>query len=120
MKDIRILVCGGRDFHDRVVLFGALDHYHREFTIKCVIEGGAKGADLLAREWAEANNICVMEFPANWGSGKAAGIVRNARMLKYGQPDMVVAFPSPSSVGTWHTVNKAKEKGLPTAVFEVQ
>lgn len=118
---MKVLVCGGRDYDDEDMLYAVLDQINAKQTIKCIIEGGARGADRLARNWAEGHGVCVMEFPANWEhDGKAAaGPIRNARMLKYGQPDMVVAFPTPDSKGTWDMVKRTERAKIRLAVFEI-
>ena len=116
---MKLLVCGGRDFSDDALMFDILDQIHRKEPVTVLIEGGANGADRMARSWAEANKICVMEFPANWSfDGPGAGPIRNNRMLKYGQPDMVAAFPTANSKGTWHMVKRAEASGVRLVVFE--
>jgi hypothetical protein len=92
---MKVLVCGGRDYSDRKRLFSYLDDFHTSRgPITLLIEGGANGADSLARAWARARKVEVRTFPANWKEyGKAAGAVRNRVMLIEGQPDIVIAFP---------------------------
>lgn len=91
-KTNRVLVCGGRDFSDRRELFDTLNHVYPPPTT--IIEGGARGADRLAREWAETKGIPVETYMANWDAhGKQAGYLRNRRMLDEGKPDRVIAFP---------------------------
>lgn len=88
-----VIVCGGRDYADREHVFSTLDdlEYYGGLTI---IEGGARGADALAREWARDNNVTCISVPADWKAhGKAAGPIRNQRMLDEHKPDQVVAFP---------------------------
>lgn len=118
---MKVLVCGGRDMDDEELVFFTLDQIHAKEPIKVVIEGGARGADRHAKAWAEGHGICVMTFFANWDhDGKAAaGPIRNARMLKYGQPDMVLAFPTPDSKGTWDMVRRTERAGIKLAIFEV-
>ncbi len=51
-------------------------------------EGGARGADRLARVWAQLGGIEVETHPAQWErDGKAAGPIRNRAMLVNGRPD---------------------------------
>jgi hypothetical protein len=58
-----------------------------------IIHGGAEGADALASAWAFQRCIPCLSVPANWGEhGKAAGPIRNRKMLEY-VVDGVVAFP---------------------------
>ena len=48
---MRVLVCGGRDFADKELLSRTLDDLRRAHVIDCLIEGNARGADRLLREW---------------------------------------------------------------------
>lgn len=82
-----------------------------------IIEGGAKGADTGAAEWAVVNWVELEEYKADWGKhGKSAGFIRNQTMLDKGKPDIVLAFPG--GKGTSHMVKIAKEKGI--AVREIK
>lgn len=108
---MKILVCGGRDYADARALNEALDALHREKTITRLIHGAAGGADSLAAAWARSRGIPALAFPADWKTeGKAAGFVRNARMLRDGRPELVVAFPG--GRGTAHMVRLAKAAGI--------
>jgi hypothetical protein len=62
---MRVLVCGGRDFDNRAMLNAALDRLHAERVFSLVIAGGARGADTLAEDWANARGIaCDGASPA--------------------------------------------------------
>jgi UDP-N-acetylmuramoylalanine-D-glutamate ligase len=76
------------------------------------------GADYLAKEWAELNEIPVHEHPADWKKhGKGAGPIRNQEMLdQHADLAMVVAFPG--GKGTEDMVKRAKAKSVP--VWEVK
>lgn len=50
-------------------------------------------------------------FPRSATNGKAAGPIRNQRMLDEGKPDLVVAFPG--GRGTADMVRRAKAAGVP-------
>jgi hypothetical protein len=52
--NMRVLVCGGRQFGDRDMLRAALDRLSKDRGFSLVISGGARGADTLAEEWAKA------------------------------------------------------------------
>ena len=108
-KNIKILVCGGRDFSDAAFLsYVMLRTFNTGDTL---IEGGAKGADLLAKRWASLNNIEIKTFEADWNTyGKRAGFIRNTKMLEEGKPDLVVAFPG--GRGTDMMVGLAKSAGV--------
>jgi hypothetical protein len=109
---MNVLVCGGRDYADVRALNEALDAIHREINVTRLIHGAARGADSLGSAWARSRGIPAIAFPADWNKdGKAAGFVRNARMLREGGPDLVVAFPG--GRGTAHMVSLAKAAGVP-------
>ena len=104
---MRVLVCGGRDYSERKPLWDAL--YRLEPTV--IIEGGARGADMLAAEWAHHTGAKLRTFPANWiDEGRAAGPLRNQRMLEQGKPDLVLACPG--GRGTADMVRRAKAAGV--------
>lgn len=122
----KMLVCGGRDFTDKLLLFSRLDEVclARNWIIAddpeapesnwlasvTLIHGGAKGADLLADAWAVNNWCSIIQMKADWKThGKAAGPLRNHLMLKE-KPDLVIAFPG--GKGTAHMVKIAKQEGI--------
>lgn len=109
---MRVLVCGGRDFDDISALYDALDRIHARTPITCIVEGGANGADYLASRWSAARDIRDhVRFRADWPiHGKAAGPLRNQRMLDEGKPDLVVAFPG--GKGTADMVRRARAAGV--------
>lgn len=108
----RVLVCGGRDFHDAGLLIGILNRHHDDAGQHLVIiNGGATGADRLAEEWAERHGVPVETYWAYWKThGRAAGPIRNQRMLDEGKPDLVVAFPG--GRGTADMVRRARAAGV--------
>lgn len=109
---MRVLVCGGRDYDDSRRVYAVLDKLHAEAGILRLIEGGAQGADRLARDWANnIGGVRVETFEADWEHhGKFAGPMRNSRMLAEGRPDVVVAFPG--GRGTADMVRKARREGV--------
>jgi hypothetical protein len=112
---IKVLVCGGRDYNDKEVVFGFLDHINEKYYIICVAHGAARGADTLADDWAKAHNILVEAYPADWNKhGKSAGSIRNRQMLVDGKPDVVIAFPG--GKGTENMIRQAKHRGVQVIV----
>jgi predicted Rossmann-fold nucleotide-binding protein len=108
---MRVLVCGGRDFSDAAAVRRALQAVHDKYLIGLIIEGGALGADRLARQWAIDNGVPYCTYAADWKKhGKAAGPMRNERMIAEGEPDAVVAFPG--GRGTADMIGKARAAGL--------
>lgn len=109
---MRVLVCGGRNFSDREAVFNELHSLAAEHGWLTVIEGGAQGADALARHWAQLCYQGIVTVHAEWRRlGKAAGPARNTRMLVSGKPDLVLAFPG--GKGTADMVRQAREVGVP-------
>jgi hypothetical protein len=113
---MRLLVCGGRDYANRDRVYAALDRVHAKRGVTCVIDGAARGADTLAHNWAVERGIANERYPANWSrDGKAAGPIRNARMLLESSPDAAVAFGG--GLGTADMVRRVKAARLP--VWEI-
>lgn len=114
-----VLVCGSRDWTDVTTIknrLRALPGWPGEWT---VIEGGASGADRIAHEVAWDDGAAVTTFRANWQKhGKAAGPIRNQRMIVEGKPDIVLAFPrSETSRGTWDMISRARKAGVDVRVW---
>lgn len=113
---MRVLVCGGRDFQDRASISMMLEPYRpanaaMDASEHVLILGGALGADTLAEQWADVWGVRKRVFPADWKThGKAAGPLRNQRMLDEGKPDVVIAFPG--GRGTADMVRRARAAGL--------
>ncbi len=106
---MKVLVCGGRAYHDKEAVFRALDNLHTGHArpITRVIQGGGTGADALGARWATLRGIEVQEFRAEWATdGPSAGPRRNQRMLDVARPDLVVAFPG--GRGTADMVRRAR------------
>lgn len=114
---MRVLVCGGRTFNNRDFVYSTLDTLHKKERITIIIQGGATGADTLAKLWAITRKIPYIEFSANWKAyGLSAGNIRNALMLTDGLPDKVVAFHGGS--GTDNMVKLARANG--TTVLDLR
>ncbi len=105
-----VLVTGGRNYEKKAEAMGILDAFHARHPISFLIEGGAGGADRLAKLWRESRGIDGKTFEAAWGDmsavpcvvrtnsrgekyNAAAGTIRNERMAREGRPDGCVVFP---------------------------
>lgn len=89
-------------------------------TNAVVIEGEARGADSLARDFALERGLEVERFPARWDEhGRAAGPIRNLQMLEEGHPDYLVYFHDnlAQSKGTAHMVKSALKVLGPSKVY---
>lgn len=109
---MRVLVCGGRTFHNVALAVATLDGIHAETPISEIISGASKGADRIGEYWARLNKIRLLRFPADWKryGNRAAGPIRNRQMLDEGKPDLVVAFPG--GKGTRNMVRQAFDAGV--------
>jgi hypothetical protein len=105
-----VLVCGGRHYRDDKALRRVLDAALRTGPL-VIIEGGARGADRLAREWAKDRGVVCATFPADWDAhGPSAGPIRNRQMIDEGRPQMVLAFPG--GRGTADMIRQAQAAGV--------
>lgn len=109
---MRVLVCGGRDYKDSHKLWCTLNEYDQLYGFSVLMQGGAKGADRLAKEWGEYwLKTPPLTFNADWVKyPKAAGPIRNKQMLDEGKPDLVIAFPG--GKGTKNMVDQARARGV--------
>lgn len=106
-----IIVCGGRDYDDRERVFSVLDKLEYDGNLY-VVEGGARGADTLAADWAEVRGHHHITVPADWSAhGRAAGSIRNQLMLDKYKPNLVIAFPG--GRGTADMIARAEKAGVP-------
>lgn len=112
-----VLVCGGRTYDNYDKIAEVLDHLDEEQGIDVVVQGGAKGADRLAKEWAYNRNIQCIQEDADWDRyKKKAGFLRNKKMLEMYKPDIVIAFPGGN--GTAHMCRIAEEAGVEVVRIE--
>jgi len=109
---MRVLVCGSRHYKDWPFIVDVLDGIHARRPISLLIEGGSTGVDNLARRWAFARGIAVATHRADWDRYQRRAVpVRNARMLREGRPELVVAFKG--GRGTAHMVTIAAAALVP-------
>lgn len=126
----QILICGGRNYGEylngvpvdylmrkrvrveRKFFLDTVEAYYKVFDKDVfIIEGGARGADRLAKSWRMKRGIPGKTFPADWKKyGKSAGYKRNREMLIRGRPDIVIAFPG--GTGTNMMCDIAYEDGV--------
>ena len=107
---MKVLITGSRNWSDKDAVEIAIARAKPDI----IIEGGAKGADAIAKEYAHKTFRKVIEVKAEWDRyGKKAGGIRNSTMIAM-KPDLVLAFSKDLSKdkGTRDTVNKAIAKGI--------
>ena len=126
-----IVVSGSRDFYDFSLMVKVLNKVLKVRKIDtnlCEVvirEGGAKGADRLARNYCHANFFTLDEVPADWYNINVepcrvledkhgekynvfAGLNRNKSMIDRGDTNLVVLFQKSKSRGTANALNLAK------------
>jgi len=108
-------VIGSRNFTDYKLLESTLESLPE---ITQIVSGGAKGADSLAKTYAEQHQLPLVIFKPDWKQyGKGAGIVRNRQIIDAAQ--MVVAFWDGVSKGTASSLALAKAKGIPVHIIKI-
>lgn len=118
---MRILVCGTRYFNpkdigQRDVIMSVLNDYPRHAK---VIHGDCRGVDKFASDHQFRRGGTALAFPADWDKhGKAAGPIRNQKMLDEGKPDVVLAFHTDPMLGrgTRDMVRRAEKAGIPVFI----
>ena len=110
---MKLAVVGSRGFLDYELFYKILDN----IEITCIVSGGAKGADSLAKEYAIFHNIEYKEFLPDWNRlGKKAGMVRNKDIVD--ASDKVIAFWNSKSSGTKDSINYALKTNKLLKVIE--
>ena len=106
---MKVLVSGTRkpERDTKTKVWEQLDDLHDRYGVELVIHGDAVGVDHMAAQWAEEKGIAVAAFRYPGFYGRRGGMIRNGWMLKYGQPDFVLAFPRAESGGTWNMIMQA-------------
>lgn len=115
---MRVLVCGDRHWKNKELIRKVLlQLWQKDGRVDFfVIEGAAPGADTLAHQVREEEGWPGRRFPADWaGLGKAAGPIRNQKMLDIGDPHLVLAFHNnlKDSKGTADMLRRARRAGIP-------
>lgn len=115
---MRVLICGSRSALMEGAICLALA---RLPDGSVVIHGGANGPDSQAGACARRLGFEEIVEPADWKRyGRAAGPIRNQRMLDLHKPDKVLAFWDGTSAGTRDMIRRAKKAGIPVEVHHAQ
>ncbi len=102
-----VIVTGGRHYSNKERVYATLDILKPDL----IVNGGAKGADTLANQYALDKNIKCRVFEADWEEhGKSAGPIRNKEMLEAYINATVVAFEG--GKGTKNCVEQAIKKSM--------
>lgn len=123
----RVLFFGSRSWEDEEPIRREIDALPEGAV---VIHGAAHGADLIAGRLAEDRGLTVLPYPAEWFIHahchckdksaricRAAGVMRNIRMLRFGMPERAVGFRKAGySPGTDDMERRARRAGLPVKI----
>jgi len=119
---MKIIVSGSRSITQRKFIYDKLDALTAKLDDFIIVTGGCpRGADQLAEDWALTNGITVINYHAEWDKlGKAAGILRNQKMLNESGAKTLVAFWDGISKGTADCIARARKKGLKVRIIKVE
>ncbi|HTN40909.1 MAG TPA: SLOG family protein [Asticcacaulis sp.] len=118
-RSITVLVFGGRYENSAAVANWLAAHALSEIQAKMgsvhiakIIHGFAPGADTGGAMWADGEGYACVGYRADWKRlGKAAGPVRNRRMVNEGMPDFAIGFPG--GAGTKDMLSVLVDQGIP-------
>ncbi len=124
-RPLTVLFCGDRDsaicFEESITFeLKALPRFSK------VVHGGCRGVDSYAGELAKLAGFQVLSFPVTskeWNEqGRAAGPIRNEKMLDETSPDMVIAFHVDISMskGTSDMMARAWKRGIPVYLHDLK
>lgn len=83
-----------------------------------VVSGGARGIDSYAMRFASKYQRPFTIFQPEYSKyGRAAPLIRNIDIIRIA--DLVVAFPSKNSRGTFHAIREAKKRNIPVIVINI-
>lgn len=105
---MRVLVCGGRFYDNRALVYATLDML-MPHTME-IAHGACPygGADILAEDWAKSREVWYRGYPAKFRSeGPSAGPKRNRTQRSAFQPHLVVAYPGGSGSADMTAVGRA-------------
>lgn len=116
---LRLVVSGDRNWYDSKAVEDVLDTLPMSATV--VIEGEARGLDLMFATLARQQGFQVLPFPADWESyGLSAGWKRNQQMIDEGKPHFLIWFHDDlsKSKGTKDMVTRCTQQGLPVFSYK--
>ncbi len=122
MDHLRLGIVGYRNFHNYDLLEREVVEFiggHPNIQLLTgIVSGGCQGADTLAEMFADKHHIPMTIHSAEWTTyGKNAGPMRNSLIVR--DSDMIIAFVSKSSVGTFDTIRKANAANKPVKIVNV-
>lgn len=124
---MKVIICGPRDLWLTV---GEMEYVVQcsGFNVSSIVEGGAKGVDRSARNYAKIKSIPFSTINARWdywrsrGNVVYAGRERNYRMAHFEEADACIAVIRknvPISGGTGHSIAENVRAGNKVCIKEV-
>ena len=112
----RVLVTGSRTWTAQQAIAGALREHHQPGAV--LVSGACpRGADAIAELLWSSWGGRVERHPADWSTGRSAGMERNAAMVAAGA-DVCLAFIRDASPGARHTARLAELAGIPVHRYD--
>ncbi len=128
---MNVAVVGSRSFTDYEFLKSELENYITGSD--SIVSGGAKGVDSLAErfsrevlgkeptvfeaDWQDFSEPCKKKTGKYGTYNALAGFKRNTMIVEHS--DLVIAFWNGQSRGTKDTIDKAKQRSIPTIIIDV-
>lgn len=134
---MKLIVAGSRGISDYNLVKSYLDAIHAKYGIEVIIQGDCPNSpDVLAKRWADENNIAHIDVPADWDNldvpncrlkhnakGKPynanAGHQRNTKMATEFGATNLLAVSLNDSPGTANMVKTAREAGVKIKVVHL-
>lgn len=134
---MKVVVAGSRTIKSYIYISKLLNNLYEDKGVEIteLVCGMAHGVDIMAKLWADHNNIPVNSFPADWGNlttrgaivkrnkhgipyNVKAGYQRNIKMLNYAE--CLVAIWDGNSRGTAHIIDEAKARKITVYIYHVE
>lgn len=125
---IGVMVCGSRTITDVSWVEKQIIDYLKEIDAEhqkkfgssdrdfIIIQGLAKGVDMIAKNFADNHNLGTWDFPAEWDKyGKAAGHIRNEIMVD--KCDYCLILWDGKSLGTKNDIEHCHKKNKPHKII---
>ena len=113
----RVLVTGSRTWTDEEAIAEALAGHWHDGNALLVTGACPRGADEIAERIWRSHGGLVERHPADWRTGRDAGMRRNADMVSLGA-DVCLAFIRDGSPGATQAARLAEQAGIPVHRFE--
>ena len=112
-KPAIVLVTGGRDYRNKQHVWSTLDSVATYYPGFACVQGGASGADALAKAWAVAHGHPSFTCDAAWDfyGPRNAGPIRNGFMVEFMRIDLLIWFPG--GAGTANMIKQASSLNIP-------